>query len=193
MLKLIPSVVIFLTVTIVCLQARTESEKTTRVPILNETNKALEMQKRKAQSRRANQLEHRLKKRQSIKDKLELPAEEDPYQLLRKGKRVFIPAEIVGRETPNIQRVLREIRIAPYTRPDGRQDGYRLQSIGKGSLAQALGFEVGDVIQQINHRKTTSMSAIYKAFKRTKESKLTSIDIRFLRKGRPSSIIIIKK
>ena len=116
-----------------------------------------------------------------------------PLGIIRQGGRVFVPAEIVSRETSTAAVFFSKLRIAPHRDLRGRMSGFRLLRLDRGSFVDSLGFREGDVIQRINHKKLDSMSSIFKIFTRLKKSKKTRIKVAFLRKNKVVKWEVIKR
>ncbi len=122
---------------------------------------------------------------------LQLP-KPNPLGILRRGNRIFVPAEIVARETRSASVFMSRLRVTPHKDLRGRMVGFRLKRLDRGSFGDSLGFVQGDVIQEINRKSLKSMSAIFKVFTRLKKSKKEKIEVVFLRKNKKIRWEVIK-
>ena len=69
----------------------------------------------------------------------------------------------------NLPKVLKTARVVPY-RKKGVIGGFRFASIDKKSIFNDLGFQVGDVIKQVDNEKVTTPEQAINLFERLKES-----------------------
>jgi len=67
----------------------------------------------------------------------------------KNGKDFFLSSEEVDAQLNNLPTLLNQARVIPYFR-DGKNEGYIIKAIDKGSLYEKLGLQNNDVIQQIN-------------------------------------------
>ena len=58
--------------------------------------------------------------------------------------------------------------------------GYRFKKIEKGSIIDAIGFKVGDMMYEVNGKKLDSMESVWKAYEELKTK--TKFTVKFIRK-----------
>ena len=59
----------------------------------------------------------------------------------------------------------------------GKQDGFKVSFVRKGTVFESLGLRVGDVIQAINNQKITNNAQAFKAYQQFKDAKALKLNI----------------
>lgn len=91
------------------------------------------------------------------------------FQSLRKGQMVFVDENLVKLVISGIKKLLDGTRLAPHHGISGKIDGYKILEIQKGCVLYSLGFRKDHVIHQVDKYTVTSMSNVYKAYRRLKK------------------------
>ncbi len=91
----------------------------------------------------------------------------------------------VAQLTGNINQFMTQVRLVPYF--EGSQSaGYRIAAIRPGTAFEKLGFQGGDVLQQVNGLNLSSPEKLYTIFQNLKDEKQVTVNI--LRQGQKSTL-----
>jgi len=85
----------------------------------------------------------------------------------------------------NINQYMTQVRLIPYFEGN-KSAGYRIASIRPGTTFEQLGFQGGDVLQQVNGLEVASPEKLYTIFQNLKDEKKVSVNI--LRQGQKSTL-----
>jgi len=85
----------------------------------------------------------------------------------------------------NINQFMTQIRLIPFFEGN-KSAGYRIAAIRPGTTFERLGFQGGDVLQQVNGLDVSSPEKLYTIFQNLKDQKTVSVDI--LRQGQKSTL-----
>lgn len=91
----------------------------------------------------------------------------------------------VAQLTDNINHFMTQVRIIPYFEGN-KSAGYRIAAIRPGTTFEQLGFQGGDVIQQVNGLDLSSPEKMYTIFQNLKDEKKVSVNI--LRQGKANTL-----
>jgi len=107
-------------------------------------------------------------------------------QVERLGDNTFAIDEAgVAQLTGNINQFMTQIRLIPYF--EGNQSaGYRIAALRPGTTFEKLGFQGGDVLQQVNGLDLSSPEKMYTIFQNLKDEKQVTVNI--LRQGQKSTL-----
>ena len=87
--------------------------------------------------------------------------------------------------TTNINQYMTQVRLIPFF--DGNKSaGYRIAAIRPGTTFEQLGFQGGDVLQQVNGLDVSSPEKLYAIFQNLKDEKKVSVNI--LRQGQKNTL-----
>jgi general secretion pathway protein C len=104
----------------------------------------------------------------------------------RLGNNVFAIDEAgVAQLAGNINQFMTHIRLVPYFESN-QSAGYRIASIRPGTAFEKLGFQGGDVLQQVNGVNLSSPEKMYTIFQNLKDEKQVTVDI--IRQGQKSTL-----
>ncbi len=91
----------------------------------------------------------------------------------------------VAQLSGNINQFMTHIRLVPYFEGNASA-GYRIAAIRPGTAFEKLGFQGGDVLQQVNGVALSSPEKMYTIFQNLKDEKQVTVDI--IRKGKKSTL-----
>jgi general secretion pathway protein C len=91
----------------------------------------------------------------------------------------------VAQLTGNINQFMTQVRLIPFFEGN-KSDGYRIAAIRPGTTFEHLGFQGGDVLQQLNGLDVSSPEKLYTIFQNLKDEKKVSVNI--LRQGQKSTL-----
>ncbi|MFA5807754.1 MAG: type II secretion system protein GspC [bacterium] len=91
----------------------------------------------------------------------------------------------VAQLSGNINQFLTQIRLIPFFEGN-KSAGYRIAAIRPGTTFERLGFQGGDILQQVNGLDLSSPEKIYAIFQNLKDEKKVSVNI--LRQGRKNTL-----
>jgi type II secretion system protein C len=91
----------------------------------------------------------------------------------------------VAQLTGNINQFMTQIRLIPYFEGN-KSAGYRIAAIRPGTTFEKLGFQGGDVLQQVNGLDLSSPEKMYTIFQNLKDEKQVTVNI--LRQGQKSTL-----
>lgn len=87
--------------------------------------------------------------------------------------------------TGNLNQFMTQVRMVPYFEGN-KSAGYRLAAIRPGTTFERLGFQSGDILQQVNGLDLSSPEKIAAIFQNLKDEKKVSVNI--LRQGQKSTL-----
>jgi len=87
--------------------------------------------------------------------------------------------------TTNINQYMTQVRLIPYFEGN-KSAGYRIAAIRPGTTFEQLGFQGGDVLQQVNGLDVSSPEKLYTIFQNLKDEKKVSVNI--LRQGQKNTL-----
>ena len=87
--------------------------------------------------------------------------------------------------TTNINQYMTQVRIIPFFEGN-KSAGYRIAAIRPGTTFEQLGFQGGDVLQQVNGVDLSSPEKLYTIFQNLKDEKKVSVNI--LRQGQKNTL-----
>ena len=85
----------------------------------------------------------------------------------------------------NINQFMTQIRLIPFFEGN-KSAGYRIAAIRPGTTFERLGFQGGDVLQQVNGLDVSSPEKLYTIFQNLKDQKTVSVNI--LRQGQKNTL-----
>jgi len=91
----------------------------------------------------------------------------------------------VAQLSANFNQFMTQVRMVPYFEGN-KAAGYRLASIRPGTTFEKLGFQGGDVLQQVNGLDLSSPEKIYTIFQNLKDEKKATVNI--LRQGQKNTL-----
>lgn len=91
----------------------------------------------------------------------------------------------VGQLSANFNQFMTQVRMVPYFEGN-KAAGYRLAAIRPGTTFERLGFQGGDILQQVNGLDLSSPEKIYAIFQNLKDEKKVSVNI--LRQGQKNTM-----
>ena len=91
----------------------------------------------------------------------------------------------VAQLTGNINQFMTQVRLIPYFEGN-KSAGYRIAAIRPGTTFENLGFQGGDVLQQVNGLDVSSPDKMYTIFQNLKDEKKVTVNI--LRGGQKSTM-----
>jgi type II secretion system protein C len=91
----------------------------------------------------------------------------------------------VAQLTGNLNQFMTQVRMIPYFEGN-KAAGYRLAAIRPGTTFERLGFQGGDVLQQVNELDLSSPEKISAIFQNLKDQKKVSVNI--LRQGQKNTL-----
>ena len=92
----------------------------------------------------------------------------------------------VAQLSSNFNQFMTQVRMVPYFEGN-KAAGYRLTAIRPGTTFERLGFQGGDVLQQVNGLDLSSPEKLYTIFQNLKDEKKVSVNI--LRQGNKSTLM----
>jgi len=87
--------------------------------------------------------------------------------------------------TTNINQYMTAVRLVPFFEGN-KSAGYRIAAIRPGTTFEQLGFQGGDVLQQVNGLDVSSPEKLYTIFQNLKDEKKVSVNI--LRQGQKNTL-----
>ena len=87
--------------------------------------------------------------------------------------------------TANINQYMTQVRLIPFFEGN-KSSGYRIAAIRPGTTFEQLGFQGGDVLQQVNGLDVSSPEKLYTIFQNLKDEKKVSVNI--LRQGQKNTL-----
>jgi len=87
--------------------------------------------------------------------------------------------------TGNINQFMTQVRLIPFFEGN-KSAGYRIAAIRPGTTFEQLGFQGGDVLQQVNGLDVSSPEKLYTIFQNLKDEKKVSVNI--LRQGQKNTL-----
>lgn len=104
----------------------------------------------------------------------------------RLGENTFSIDEAgVTQLSENINQFMTNVRLVPYFEGNSSA-GYRIAAIRPGTAFEKLGFQGGDVLQQVNGVTLSSPEKMYTIFQNLKDEKKVTVDI--IRQGKKSTL-----
>lgn len=100
--------------------------------------------------------------------------------------RYGVDQSVIDEAMSNFEVLATQMRATAHKGADGQVDGFRLQSIKKGSLFSKLGITNGDIVHGVNGRDLTSYEAGISALQALKSERSFSFDI--TRKGQKMTL-----
>jgi len=91
----------------------------------------------------------------------------------------------VAQLSGNFNQFMSQIRMIPYFEGN-KSAGYRIAAIRPGTTFERLGFQGGDVLQQVNGVDLSTPEKLYTVFQNLKDEKKVSVNI--LRQGQKSTL-----
>lgn len=91
----------------------------------------------------------------------------------------------VGQLSANFSQFMTQVRMVPYFEGN-KAAGYRIAAIRPGTTFDRLGFQGGDVLQQVNGLDLSSPEKIFAIFQNLKDEKKVSVNI--LRQGQKNTM-----
>ena len=91
----------------------------------------------------------------------------------------------VAQLSGNINQYMTQVRLIPFFEGN-KSAGYRIAAIRPGTTFEQLGFQGGDVLQQVNGLDLSSPEKLYTIFQNLKDEKKVSVNI--LRQGQKNTI-----
>ena len=91
----------------------------------------------------------------------------------------------VAQLSGNINQFMTNVRLVPYFEGNASA-GYRIAAIRPGTAFEKLGFQGGDVLQQVNGVTLSSPEKMYTIFQNLKDEKQVTVDI--IRQGKKSTL-----
>ncbi|OGR19386.1 MAG: hypothetical protein A2559_05255, partial [Deltaproteobacteria bacterium RIFOXYD2_FULL_66_9] len=91
----------------------------------------------------------------------------------------------VAQLTGNINQFMTQVRLIPFFEGN-KSAGYRIAAIRPGTTFEHLGFQGGDVLQQVNGLDIASPEKLYTIFMNLKDEKQVSVNI--LRQGQKTTL-----
>jgi general secretion pathway protein C len=88
--------------------------------------------------------------------------------------------------TTNINQYMTQVRLIPFFEGN-KSAGYRIAAIRPGTTFEQLGFQGGDVLQQVNGLDVSSPEKLYTIFQNLKDEKKASVNI--LRQGQKNTLM----
>ncbi|HEX7523417.1 MAG TPA: type II secretion system protein GspC [Candidatus Deferrimicrobium sp.] len=88
--------------------------------------------------------------------------------------------------TTNINQYMTQVRLIPFFEGN-KSAGYRIAAIRPGTTFEQLGFQGGDVLQQVNGLDLSSPEKLYTIFQNLKDEKKVSVNI--LRQGQKNTLM----
>ena len=114
------------------------------------------------------------------------PAPEAALRVERLGENSFSIDEAgVAQLSGNINQFMTHVRLVPYFEGNASA-GYRIAAIRPGTAFEKLGFQGGDVLQQVNGVALSSPEKMYTIFQNLKDEKQVTVDI--IRQGKKSTL-----
>jgi len=87
--------------------------------------------------------------------------------------------------TTNINQYMTQVRLVPFFEGN-KSAGYRIAAIRPGTTFEQLGFQGGDVLQQVNGLDVSTPEKLYTIFQNLKDEKKVSVNI--LRQGQKNTL-----
>ncbi|MGE5285282.1 MAG: type II secretion system protein GspC, partial [Actinomycetota bacterium] len=87
--------------------------------------------------------------------------------------------------TSNLNQFMTQVRLIPFFEGN-KSAGYRIAAIRPGTTFERLGFQGGDVLQQVNGLDVSTPEKLYTIFQNLKDEKKVSVNI--LRQGQKSTL-----
>jgi type II secretion system protein C len=91
----------------------------------------------------------------------------------------------VAQLSGNINQFMTQVRLIPFFEAN-KSAGYRIAAIRPGTTFERLGFQGGDVLQQVNGLDVSSPEKLYTIFQNLKDEKKVSVNI--LRQGQKNTL-----
>ena len=91
----------------------------------------------------------------------------------------------VAQLTGNFNQFMTQVRLVPYFEGN-KSAGYRIAAVRPGTTFDRLGFQGGDVLQQVNGLDVSSPDKMYTIFQNLKDEKKVTVNI--LRQGQKSTL-----
>jgi type II secretion system protein C len=91
----------------------------------------------------------------------------------------------INQLTTNINQYMTQVRLIPFFEGN-KSAGYRIAAIRPGTTFEQLGFQGGDVLQQVNGLDVSSPEKLYTIFQNLKDEKKVSVNI--LRQGQKNTL-----
>jgi general secretion pathway protein C len=99
--------------------------------------------------------------------------------------RFSIDEDGVTQLTTNINQFMTQVRLVPFFEGN-KSAGYRIAAIRPGTTFEQLGFQGGDVLQQVNGLDVSSPEKLYTIFQNLKDEKKVTVNI--LRQGQKNTL-----
>jgi general secretion pathway protein C len=99
--------------------------------------------------------------------------------------RFSIDEEGVTQLTTNINQYMTQVRLIPFFEGN-KSAGYRIAAIRPGTTFEQLGFQGGDVLQQVNGLDVSTPEKLYTIFQNLKDEKKVTVNI--LRQGQKNTL-----
>ncbi|HEX9190458.1 MAG TPA: type II secretion system protein GspC [Candidatus Deferrimicrobiaceae bacterium] len=91
----------------------------------------------------------------------------------------------VAQLTGNFNQFMTQVRMVPYFEGN-KSAGYRIAAVRPGTTFEKLGFQGGDVLQQVNGLDLSSPDKVYTIFQNLKDEKKVTVSI--LRQGQKNTL-----
>jgi len=91
----------------------------------------------------------------------------------------------VAQLTGNFNQFMTQVRLVPYFEGN-KSAGYRIAAVRPGTTFEKLGFQGGDVLQQVNGLDVSSPDKMYTIFQNLKDEKKVTVSI--LRQGQKNTL-----
>ena len=88
----------------------------------------------------------------------------------------------IANNMKNLSRLFSQIRFAPFFEA-GRQKGFKILNVRRGSFPERIGAQKGDIVQAVNGKALTSVRAAFDIFRGVKDEPTVSLSL--LRQGKP--------
>jgi general secretion pathway protein C len=91
----------------------------------------------------------------------------------------------VAQLTGNFNQFMTQVRLVPYFEGN-KAAGYRIAAVRPGTTFEQLGFQGGDILQQVNGLDVSSPDKMFTIFQNLKDQKKVTVNI--LRGGQKSTM-----
>ena len=113
------------------------------------------------------------------------PAEAPPVQTgfgQAQRQTITLANTDIANNMKNLSRLFSQIRFAPYFEA-GRQQGFKILNVRRGSFPERIGAQKGDIVQAVNGKALTSVRSAFDIFRGVKDEPTVSLSL--LRQGKP--------
>lgn len=115
------------------------------------------------------------------------PAQIPADAIKREGKRVIISKDLAERAKVDrafVNSLASTVAVKVNVDSRGNANGFQVVSVDKGSVAEKLGIQPGDVIQEVNGFRLTTQDEVNQAFEALKDAR--TFEVKILRRGKPA-------